>query len=489
VRYDAAIIGAGADGLAAAATLARNGLKTVVIERGERAGGLLATHEFHPGFHASPYTDEVPPIPPAMHWPLDLTRRGAVFVPAPGSLAVWGDRQQVLTAQTSASLLREAAACRDDTIARAEGDIVHTPRRMLSFLRQPRTEPCHFDRWSRISLATFLARTGSNDDTRAHVAALALEGRTADPFLGGTALHALAPGTGSSGIVIGGLGRLADALRQAAEEAGAEIRFGLDVSDIRLDNGRIAGVTLADGTATDARTVISTLDVKHTFLSLFSWKVLPKAVLARAGQFRMAGATARVLIALDKAPTFAHGALPRGPVHVVPDLTHFANADLAWRAGTIPESLPVTLRLVSALDPGLAPTGKAVMTATLGAVPFRLFDGAWTKEKRDILRDRALNAAEIALPGTKGWVVAAHVIAPADMENALGATDGDLWGGEIAPDQMGDMRPWADPPPPRTPVRGLYLAGPSSPLGPLATCASGVLAARAVLADLKMASG
>ena len=92
VRYDAAIIGAGADGLAAAVVLARKGLKTVVIERGGRPGGLLSTVEFHPGFHASPYADEIAAIPPRIHWALGLSRRGALFVPAPHSLAVWPDR-------------------------------------------------------------------------------------------------------------------------------------------------------------------------------------------------------------------------------------------------------------------------------------------------------------------------------------------------------------------------------------------------------------
>jgi phytoene dehydrogenase-like protein len=45
------------------------------------------------------------------------------------------------------------------------------------------------------------------------------------------------------------------------------------------------------------------------------------------------------------------------------------------------------------------------------------------------------------------------------------------------------FRPFADCRGTRTPVEGLYLAGPSSVLGPLATCIAGVAAARAVMAD------
>jgi phytoene dehydrogenase-like protein len=199
----------------------------------------------------------------------------------------------------------------------------------------------------------------------------------------------------------------------------------------------------------------------------------------------MAGATARVLVALQSPPPLAHPELLRGPIRIAPTLHRQAEANRAWRAGTIASDLPTTLRVVSALDPGLAPPGAAVMTLTLGAVPFRLFDGPWTKEKRDLLCQQALRTAEEVLPGTADRVVAAEVITPNDMAEELGATEGDLWGGEVAADQMLDFRPDTDPAPPRTPIPGLYLAGPSSPLGPMASCASGVRAAEAILSDMR----
>jgi phytoene dehydrogenase-like protein len=81
---------------------------------------------------------------------------------------------------------------------------------------------------------------------------------------------------------------------------------------------------------------------------------------------------------------------------------------------------------------------------------------------------------KLALPP----VAAAAVIVPPDIEEALGLTGGDLDGGALAPDQMLAFRPG-----PRTPVPGLYLAGPSSAAGPLGLCAAGVAAAMALLAD------
>src|SRR5262249_54766287 len=139
----------------------------------------------------------------------------------------------------------------------------------------------------------------------------------------------------------------------------------------------------------------------------------------------------------------------------------------------------------SALDPALAPLGAATMTVTIGAVPHRLFDGAWTHEKRDALRARVLKTIEGVLPGIGNRVRAAELLLPPDIEQALGLTDGDLAGGESAPDQMLATRPWIEGVAvPRTPLQGLYLAGPSTLSGLLATCASGAAAAQAALADL-----
>ena len=51
-RYDAIIVGAGHNGLVAAAYLAKAGLRTLVLERRSRAGGALATEEVAPGVRA-----------------------------------------------------------------------------------------------------------------------------------------------------------------------------------------------------------------------------------------------------------------------------------------------------------------------------------------------------------------------------------------------------------------------------------------------------
>jgi phytoene dehydrogenase-like protein len=174
----------------------------------------------------------------------------------------------------------------------------------------------------------------------------------------------------------------------------------------------------------------------------------------------------------------------RGAIHLAPSAPDMIAAHASWLGSAIPARLPLMLRFDSLTDPGLAPSGSVVMTVTIGAVPHALFDGAWSREKRDTLAARVLSQIEEVFPGLSASVVGIDLITPPDIEEALGATNGDLDGGEIAPDQMFGFRPFADTKAPYTPVQGLYLAGGSVTAAPLGGCVAGAVAAEAVIADL-----
>ncbi|MEI9888722.1 MAG: FAD-dependent oxidoreductase [Rhizomicrobium sp.] len=469
-RYDAAVIGGGADGLAAAAMLARAGKRTILLERHETAGGRLATRQFHPGFYASPFVGDVAPIPDDLFWSLDLARHGALCAPVPAPAALWPERIVTAAGPSGEAASRRAAAL---AVARAP----EPPPRWNPFAAPLRADwpP---ESWTHRSL---LEVFDGPDEQAPLFAAAALEGRSADPYAAGSALHLLAPSGG--GVWRGGLGGLGAALVAAATAAGAEIACGLEVSDIRCTRGRATALGLADGSEIAARAVVSTLDLKRTFLSLLAWSELPRDLVKQIGDFRIAGAGARLLVALA-APPRAPAGLLRRPLHVLPDVRRHIESHLAWRGGVLAEELPLTLRFESATDPGLAPPGAAVMGVTIAAVPHRLFDGVWTHDKRARLVAQTLGAVEQVFPGLAATVLATELVVPPDIENALGATAGDVLGGEIAPDQMFAFRPGFLRKSPYTPVDGLYLAGPSAAAAPLATCAAGAVAAEAVLADL-----
>ncbi|MGA9796232.1 MAG: NAD(P)/FAD-dependent oxidoreductase [Rhizomicrobium sp.] len=489
MRYDVCIVGAGPEGLAASILLARSGMKVIVAERATHPGGRCTTREFHPGFRASPFGDELAPIPAPLFWSLGLAQAGALFLPAPASVAVWPDRVDVLGPQECEALDRTTHGMRDAALVHAEAQARTPIPRYLRFLRHRAAQaPWPGAELGDTSLAERFLTTTADPRRQAHLMARALEGRSTDPFLSGSALHLLAPGRGGSGTVAGGLSKLADTLADTARAAGVEIRCGADVVEIRRKRGRVCGVSFADGNDLAARSVISTFDVKRTFLSFFQWNTLPEELTRAVSTFRFCGSTARVLLALNAAPDLSRAGAPealRAPIHIAPDIQDFAFAHAAWRANTIPKHLPITVRVVSAADPSLAPAGAATMTLTIGSVPNRLFDGAWTHEKRGQLRNHAIARVEQMLPGTLARIQAIQVIVPPDIEEELTVTEGDLWGGEIAADQMFDLRPGLGERSPRTPIKGLYLAGPSTTAGVLGTCASGAMAAYAVQVDMK----
>jgi phytoene dehydrogenase-like protein len=485
--YDAAVIGAGVEGLAAGAILSRAGLRTIVCERNAEPGGRCQTTEFHPGFRASPFCDEIAAIPSHLFWSLDLASHGALLASPTEMTALWPDRVHTCRRKDSRDpmrgLLGEARERRRAVMARAARAAL--PRSWWRLGPPAPSEPWPSEDWAHVPLAEVVSGWISDCDMAAHAMAVSLSGRAADPVLNGTALHLLAPPDGS-GVVRGGLGGLTKALVKSAEGAGVTISRGLEVTDIRHQHGRVTGLALADGEEIVCDSIVAALDLKRAFLSLFKWEALPRATVQRVNLFRSAAATARLLVALDRLPERSDlsDAL-RGPIAIVPSAATFGQAYAAFKSGILPEEFPLTLRFVSCVDPSLAPDGKATMTATIGCIPHRFFDGAWTHARRDQLRDRALHAVENVLPGATERILGLKLIVPPDIEEAIGRTDGDLSGGEIAPDQMLGMRPWTagGPEAPRTALKGFYIAGPSTTAGTLASCASGAAAAEAILAD------
>ena len=98
----------------------------------------------------------------------------------------------------------------------------------------------------------------------------------------------------------GGSGRLADALVEAIEARGGEVRLKTRVARILVEEGRAAGVELADGTRVAASAVVSNADLKRTFLELVDPRQLPQGFSRAhrrggAGAVRVHGASRRRL--------------------------------------------------------------------------------------------------------------------------------------------------------------------------------------------------
>jgi phytoene dehydrogenase-like protein len=88
-------------------------------------------------------------------------------------------------------------------------------------------------------------------------------------------------------------------------------------------------------------------------------------------------------------------------------------------------------------------------------------------------------------PGIGSLVRASQILTPEDLESRYGLTEGSLYHGEMALDQILFMRPvsgWARY---RTPIAGLYLCGAGTHPGGATAGACGWLAAGAALGDAK----
>src|ERR1700756_4459703 len=105
-RHDAIVVGAGHNGLTAAACLARAGLRTLVLERREIVGGCCVTEEIAPGCRASTTSYIASMLRPEVIRDLDLTHHGLRMVPCDPALQVpfpdgqlvpwWADRERTV---------------------------------------------------------------------------------------------------------------------------------------------------------------------------------------------------------------------------------------------------------------------------------------------------------------------------------------------------------------------------------------------------------
>lgn len=112
--WDAVIIGAGHNALVTAAYLAREGLRTLVLERRERVGGAADTVELAKGIRVPALAHTVGRLRPSVQKDLELSRHGLslvasdvrVFAPSPegGAVVLWSD-----IAKTAAGLRDRSA--------------------------------------------------------------------------------------------------------------------------------------------------------------------------------------------------------------------------------------------------------------------------------------------------------------------------------------------------------------------------------------------
>ncbi len=295
------------------------------------------------------------------------------------------------------------------------------------------------------------------------------------------------------GFVRGGIGRLPEAMADAAREAGAVVRTEAPVEKILVEDGRAAGILLADGEEIRARRVVSNADPKTTLIGLLDEGLLPERFAAALNAYRCEGTSVKINLAVDQLPmaTALSGKNGRGaqPYHggiaeINPTIAQMDAAQAEARAGRPAGDPHIELCIPTVHDPSLAPEGKHVVTIDVNSQPYTLAEDGWD-EIRDQVADRAIAKIGEYFPNLPGSILERQVLAPPDLERVLGIWGGHALHGEMAFDQLFNLRPvrgWGEY---RTPVADLWLCGAGTHPGGGVTGANGRNCARELLREAR----
>jgi phytoene dehydrogenase-like protein len=522
-RCDAIVVGAGHNGLVAAAYLARAGLRTRVLERRERVGGACVTEELWPGYRVSRAAYVAGLLRPVVLRELDLAAHGLRLLRRdPSSYTPLPDGRGLLLGADPELCRREIArfSPRDaDAWPRYEALLDRVARAFEPLLDAPPPDPARL-RAADLPLLARLARGAlalrrdaaqvvrlllapardtlaswfESEPLRATLATDALIGAWAAPSTPGTGYvlfhHVMGETGGARGVwayVAGGMGALAEAIASAARVAGAEIRTEAPVASIDVHAGRVRGVTLADGSSLEAPIVVSCADPARTLLGLVGAAALPDEVAAELARLDFRSPVVKINLALDRLPAFrggspsAPGPEHAGTIHVgACDLDALERSYEEAAAGRLPERPMVELTLPSALDPTLAPPGRHVASLFVQHVPPGLDRARWARE-RDGFADRVLALVDEVAPGFSASVLHRDVLGPPELEDVFALSGGNIFHGAMTLDRLLFLRPLAGWARYRTPIEGLWLCGAGTHPGGGVMGACGRNAAREIL--------
>ncbi|MFV8049318.1 phytoene desaturase family protein [Mycobacterium sp. 48b] len=515
--YDAIVIGAGHNGLAAAALLARAGMRTLCLEAKRYAGGMASTVELFDGYRFEIAGSLQFPTSAVVSTELGLDTLPTVDLEVMSvSLRGIGDPPVVYYADPMKMLAHLGEVHGADAVAGMAGLMAWSlaPTRALGRFdagRPPRTldemyacaateseraaiDDLLFGSVSEV-LDRYLPDRDKHGALRGMLAFLAVNTTYRGPETPGSAAalaYGLAVPDENAMLMkklVGGIGALTEHLHTMLTDAGGELRLRSSVDRISVDGGRITGVRLADGTAITAPVVVSAIAPDTTITTLIDPEALPAEVRERFTHIDHRGSYLQMHFALDGAPTF------EAPYEMLNDPEMQAAIGLfstpeelqqQWqdaRHGIVPADPAIAFQIPSAHDPTLAPQGKHAASAFALWFPVEESASGYGEMKEEMGR-RVIEKITRLAPDFERRIIRHTTFTPRHMGTMFGAPGGDYCHGLIHPEQMGPNRPgpkgYVGQP---IPIDGLYLGSAGCHGGPGITFIPGYNAARAVLGD------
>ncbi|MCU1269639.1 MAG: amine oxidase [Acidobacteriaceae bacterium] len=523
---DIVIIGGGHNGLVTAFYLAKAGFKPLVLERRNQVGGAAITEEFHPGFRSSVLAHSAGPLRPEIVRDMHLEKHGLTLItpeiavtslsPDGRALILYRDlnkaaqeiakfseadaakyREFHLALEKTSRVISKALALTPPEIARpSKGDLFGLLQLGRSVRGLGKKSTYDLLRWAPMAVADIVSEFFDTDLLRATIAARGIFGTFLGPWSAGTSLVLLLRAAGDSNpagsnfFATGGIGAMTQAMAKAAQQAGAEIRAGAEVAEIKIKNGTAQGVVLSNGEEIEARAVISNADPKRTFLKLMDPVLLSPTFIKRLQNYRMNGTLSKINLALSGLPTFkalnGNTDALTGRIQIGSDIDYLERAFDESKYGNFSRAPYLEVTIPTLTDPSLAPEGKHVMSIYMQYAPYKLKNSSWRGEgQRFALGDTVVKTLAQYAPDLPEKILHHQIITPLDLEETYGLTGGQIFHGELALDQIFTMRPMLDWARYRTPIENLYLCGSGTHPGTGLTGGSGANAAREILKDLK----
>lgn len=467
---DAAVVGSGPNGLAAAIVLAQAGLKVHVHEAASTIGGGVHSAELtRPGF-VHDVCSAVHPFALASPFfrTLPLAAHGLQWIEPPVQLAHAFDDGTAAALYRSVDRTARALGADERGYRRTIGWVADEWPKLVDILLGPIRMPAH---------PFVMAAFGLNAlDSIEHVSARAFLGDASRALVAGIAAHGMLPldVRPSAGVALtlgalahvagwviprGGAQRLADALANHLRSLGGEVHVNSPVRSV--DDLRPARVILCDLSP-------------RPFLAVAGHR-LPAPYKAKLERYRYGMGVFKVDWALDAPiPWRAEACAGAATVHVGGSYAELARSEKdAWE-GRVSERPFVIVTQPSLFDDSRAPGGSHTAWGYCH-VPHA--------STADMLRAIERQMERFA-PGFSRRIIARHVMTPADLERM----NANLVGGDIAAGvtDLGQLFTRPTRSMYRTPVKGLYLCSASTPPGVGVHGMCGFHAAKTALTDLKI---
>lgn len=525
IQSDYVIIGAGINGMVAAARLAGAGYSVTLLDERDRLGGFIDSGEltvpgfvhdtfssWHPLFVASPayaelgaelhaqgltYRNTEGPVTASIHVSPGGGERAVIGYRDPGQTAAAFRHEDDRAAY--ARMLDELGA-RSGTVFGTLGSELRSKKALglvWSALRNGLGPAEQFARDSLMSGRNFTSlRFNGWEADQLWTPWLLHAGLAPDHATGGAMLPLMALTMHSSGlpVVEGGARNFVTAFERLLRSRGVRIELGLPVDRIIVRDGRADAAETVFERFEARYGVLASTSPHELYRNLLPASAIPSAVRDQASTHRSGRAAMQIHLALDTPPAWNDVRLAQVPlVHLSNGSGSTGIACAQAEAGVLPASPTVVVGQQCVLDPTRAPEGKATLWIQLQELPFRPTGDAageldvgqgWTPWLATAYAERVVNRIEPFAPGLRSSVLGIKVLSPADLRAAnRNAVHGDPYGGSAELYQNLLWRPFPAGARHRTHLAGLWHLGAATHPGPGLGGGSGYLVSEQILAE------